>query len=134
MMRMIVNENIARSVIDQLRHRGHDVLSVKEEMRGEGDEEILARAEAEQRIVVTCDKDFGELAFRVQRPATCGIVLLRLSGSDPDADNRRILDILDSRTDWAGNFSVVTDDRVRMRAVPGTTGKEEDNSGGSRVN
>ena len=117
-MQMIVNENVTRTVIDELRQRGHDVLSVKESMRGEGDDVILARAEAEQRLVVTHDKDFGELAFRFRLPATCGIVLFRLSGSEPDADNQRILDVLESRTDWAGHFSVVTDDRVRMRLMP----------------
>ena len=117
-MRMIVNENVTRTVIDELRRQGHDVISVKESMRGAGDDVILARAEAEQRLVVTHDKDFGELAFRFRLPATCGIVLFRLSGSEPDADNQRILDVLESRTDWAGHFSVVTDDRVRMRPLP----------------
>ena len=77
-MRMIVKENVTRTVIDELRQRGHDVISVKESMRGEGDNVILARAEVEQRFVVTHDKDFGELAFRFRLPATCGIVLLRL--------------------------------------------------------
>ncbi len=115
---MIVNENITRTVIYELRQRGHDVLSVKESMRGEGDDVILARAEAEQRLVVTHDKDFGELAFRFRLPATCGIVLFRLSGSEPDADNQRILDVLEGRTDWASHFSVVTDDRIRMRPLP----------------
>jgi hypothetical protein len=44
--------------------------------------------------------------------------LFRLTGSDPDADNRRLLEALENRTDWAGHFSVVTDDRMRMRPLP----------------
>jgi predicted nuclease of predicted toxin-antitoxin system len=71
-MRWIVNENVAGMVIRSLRDRGHDVLSVKETMRGAGDPEILARAQAEERIVVTHDKDFGELAFRYGLPARSG--------------------------------------------------------------
>jgi predicted nuclease of predicted toxin-antitoxin system len=117
-MRLLVNENVTGTVITELRQRGHDVLSVKESMRGEVDTVILARAQAEQRVVVTHDKDFGELAFRTQLPASCGVVLFRLTGSDPDADNTRFLEALESRTDWAGNFSVVTDDRIRMRPLP----------------
>lgn len=117
-MRIIANENVTRTVIDQLRQLGHDVISVKESMRGQADNAILARAETEQRLVVTHDKDFGELAFRLQLPATCGVVLFRLSGSDPDADNQRMLTVLESRDDWAGHFSVVTDERVRMRPLP----------------
>src|SRR5205807_9253471 len=101
----------SRTVITELRKRGHDVLSVKESMRAEKDDAILARAQVEQRIVVTQDKDFGELAFRSRLPASCGIILFRLAGGDRDADNRRVLEALQSRTDWAGHFSVVTDDR-----------------------
>jgi predicted nuclease of predicted toxin-antitoxin system len=101
-------------------------LSAKESMRSEADGAILARAQAEERIVLTHDKDFGELAFRSQLPASCGVVLCRLTGSDPDTDNRRILQALESRTDWAGHFSVVTDDRIRMRPLPSVPAASED--------
>jgi predicted nuclease of predicted toxin-antitoxin system len=117
-LRFLVNENVSATVIQELRHGGHDLLSVKESMRSERDEVILSRAQAEQRTVVTHDKDFGELAFRSRLPATCGIILLRLTGSDRETDNRRILEALESRTDWAGHFSVVTDSRIRMRPLP----------------
>lgn len=117
-MRMVLNENLSATVIAELRQRGHDVLSVKESMRSAPDDIILARAQAEQRLVVTHDKDFGELAFRARLPAACGIVLLRLSGTDRDTDNRRVLEALESRTDWAGHFAVVTDAGIRMRPLP----------------
>jgi hypothetical protein len=65
------------------------------------------------------DKDFGELAFRSLLPASCGVILFRLAGMDPETDNQRILEAVESRTDWAGHFSVVTDDRIRMRPLPG---------------
>ena len=87
-------------------------------MRGADDQTILARAQAESRLVVTQDKDFGELAFRLGLPAECGIILFRLAGDDPDGDIRRIVEVIESRTDWAGQFAVVTDDRIRMRPVP----------------
>jgi hypothetical protein len=53
------------------------VLSVKESMRSEEDDVILARAQAEDRIVVTHDKDFGELAFRCHLPASFGVIQLQ---------------------------------------------------------
>jgi predicted nuclease of predicted toxin-antitoxin system len=95
-MRLLVNENVTRTVIQELRRRGHDVLSVKESIRSEADDAILARAQREERIAVTHDKDFGELAFRSGLPAACGVVLLRLAGSDPGTDNRRIVEALES--------------------------------------
>jgi predicted nuclease of predicted toxin-antitoxin system len=116
-MKMIANENIAGAVVRELRRRGHDVLSVKESMRGAADRAVLLRAGAERRLIVTHDKDFGELAFRHRHPASCGIILFRLSGADPSADHRRVLEVIDSRSDWIGQFSVVTDDRIRMRRL-----------------
>jgi predicted nuclease of predicted toxin-antitoxin system len=115
-MRFLLNENVSGTVIQELRHQGHDVVSVKESMRSEADHVILARAQKEQRIILTHDKDFGELAFGSQLPASCGIILFRLAGSNPDT--RRILAALESRSDWVGHFSVVTDDRIRMRPLP----------------
>ncbi len=73
-MRFLADENVTATVIRVLRQRGDDVLSVKESMRSERDEVILARAQAEQRIVVTHDKDFGELTFRSRLPASCGVI------------------------------------------------------------
>jgi hypothetical protein len=46
------------------------------------------------------------------------VILLRLAGNDPDADNQRALQAIESRADWAGHFSVVSDDRIRMRPLP----------------
>jgi len=122
-MRIIANENVSGSVIRALRDRGHDVLSVKESMRSGSDEAVLARAQSEQRVVITHDKDFGELAFRHGLPATCGVILLRLSGSDPESDSERALGALESRSDWEGHFAVVEQDRIRIRPLP-TSGGE----------
>ena len=117
-MRLLLNENISRTVIEELRHRGHDVLAVKEAIPGAKDEAILARAQVEQRLVITQDKDFGELAFGAGLPASCGILLFRLSGANPNVDNRRMIEVVESRTDWMGNFAVATEDRVRIRPLP----------------
>jgi predicted nuclease of predicted toxin-antitoxin system len=62
-MRFLANENISGGVILGLRNLGHDVLSAKESMPSASDEEILAYAESQNRIVVTHDKDFGEDIF-----------------------------------------------------------------------
>jgi hypothetical protein len=72
----------------------------------------------ESRLVVTQDKDFGELAFHIGLPADCGIVLFRLSGSDPLADNRRMVEVISARTDWAGHFAVADDSHIRIRPLP----------------
>jgi len=117
-MRIALNENISSTVAAELLSRGHDVLAVKESMRGAKDADILSRAQDESRVLVTQDKDFGELAYARRLPADCGIILFRLSGKSPDADNRRIVEVIESRNDWRGHFAVATDDRVRLRPLP----------------
>jgi predicted nuclease of predicted toxin-antitoxin system len=97
---------------------GHDVVSVKETMRGATDPEVLAQAQAQERLVVTFDKDFGELAYRFGLPAASGVILFRLSGPSPEIDNARALAALASGIEWAGSFSVVTNDRIRVRPLP----------------
>ncbi len=118
-MRLLVDENVSSTVIRALRERGHDVVSVKEALRGADDASILARAQAEGRLVVTHDKDFGELAFRAGLPATSGIVLFRLAGTSPAEDSRRVIEVLESGIEWVGQFAVVTNDRIRTRPLPG---------------
>jgi predicted nuclease of predicted toxin-antitoxin system len=115
---ILANENLPASAIAALRAAGHDVLWAKESLRGEPDSVILARAQMEGRLVVTQDKDFGELAFRFRLPAKCGVILLRLTGDDPDADIARMIAVISTRADWTGQFVVATDDQIRIRPLP----------------
>ena len=117
-MRIIANENISRSVIRKLRENGHNVLSIKESLIGASDPAVLALAQSEKRIIITHDKDFGELAFCSNLPSDSGVILFRISGTSPDIDNQRIIVVLESRTDWEGLFSVVDDFRIRMGPLP----------------
>jgi predicted nuclease of predicted toxin-antitoxin system len=59
----------------ELQAAGHDVLWTGDLAQDPGDEEILAQAHREQRVLITLDKDFGELAIRRNLPH-CGIVRL----------------------------------------------------------
>jgi predicted nuclease of predicted toxin-antitoxin system len=117
-MRIIANENVMATLVSELRNRSHDVLWVKESMRGAEDNRILGKAQTEQRLVLTHDKDFGELAFRYGLPAACGVLLIRLSGGGRQADIDQVLSVIDCRDDWAGHFSVISRGRLRMRPLP----------------
>lgn len=117
-MRILANENVPGPVITALRARGNDVAAIKETMPGAPDRAVLERARAEARLVITFDKDFGELAVRFGLAAPAGVILLRLSGTSPDVDNSGAVAALTSRNDWDGHFAVVTDDRIRLRRLP----------------
>lgn len=85
---------------------------------GSSDRVVLARAQAENRVIVTFNKDFGELAFRVGIPAASGIVLFRIASSSSERIAKLVVVVLASRTDWAGHFTVVEPDRIRMKLLP----------------
>ena len=66
-MRFLVDENVGPSVAHWLSTEGHNTASVYVETRGISDREIIRRASEEDRILITCDKDFGDLVFRERR-------------------------------------------------------------------
>ncbi|SRR6266508_2998836 len=117
-MRILADENVAGEIVEALRQRGHDVGWIRADAPGSADSEVLRRAASEERIVVTFDKDFGELAFRFRLPAASGIVLLRVAALSPSRLASIVVGALESREDWSGHFSVVEPDRIRMTPLP----------------
>jgi predicted nuclease of predicted toxin-antitoxin system len=117
-MRVLANENVPRSAIEALRARGHDVVWARTDLPGADDETILQVAQREERVVVTQDKDFGELAFHYGLPASCGVVLFRLQLPGPEAAARRICAALEERDEWTGVFAVIEEGRTRTRPLP----------------
>ena len=116
-MRILADENVPYPVVEALRFRGHDVVWMGEVSPGSTDEEVLAWAVREERLLLSLDKDFGELAFARRLPAACGVVLLRLSAANPEDLARKVLSALGSRSDWQGHFSVIMQNRIRMRPL-----------------
>jgi len=117
-VRLLADENLPGDAVPALRAAGHDVVWIRTDGPGSTDQVILARAQREARILSTFDKDFGELAWRARLPAACGVVLLRLPMPSPEDVGRVIATVIDSRSDWAGHFTVVEDKRIRMRRLP----------------
>ena len=79
---------------------------------------LLRRASEESRLLVTFDKDFGDLAFRARMPVSHGIVLFRLANIPVDSVPQFVADSLASQVEWEGHFSVISERRIRMRAIP----------------
>lgn len=118
-MRWLANENFPRDAVELLRTNGHDVAWVRTDSPGATDPQVLARAVAEQRVLLTFDKDFGQLVFQAGHETSCGVVLFRISVPSSAIAAQKILDALRQRTDWAGHFSTVEDDRIRIVNLPG---------------
>jgi predicted nuclease of predicted toxin-antitoxin system len=116
-MRLVADENVPLKAVLLLREKGHDVLSISESLPKTSDEDILKTAERDGRIILSFDKDFGELAFCSELPISCGIILLRIPLLSVDYITSIIVDAVQSRSDWAGHFAVVEPGRIRMREL-----------------
>ena len=98
----------------QLLAAGHDVVWTGES-EDPGDEKILAHAYSEQRIVVTLDKDFGELVYRLKK-AHHGIILIRLAGYHPLDKADIVVKILSKhKIELLNAFTVIQANAVRIR-------------------
>jgi len=117
-MRFLANENVSLDAIVALREKGHDVIWIRTDAPGSKDRAVLEWAEAEKRLILTFDKDFGELAYQVRIPSSSGVILFRISTLSPSMVAQKVIEVLESRTDWTGHFSVIEDTRIRMRTLP----------------
>ncbi len=117
-MRILANENFPADAVSALRDHGHDVAWVRTDSPGISDPEVLDRAQREARILITFDKDFGELAYRLKLPALNGIILFRISASSSNQVAQAAVAAIESRADWSGHFAVVEDSRIRMTPLP----------------
>jgi predicted nuclease of predicted toxin-antitoxin system len=117
-MRFRANENFPLDAVTALRTAGHDVAWVRADAPGSTDRQVLDRAIAEERVLLTLDKDFGEMAFHSGLPPACCVVLCRFQAPSAAVLARWVLAAIQARTDWAGHFSVAEPARIRMRPLP----------------
>lgn len=116
-MRFLADECCPRQVLDALRRAGHDVRYIAEDARGCGDDEVLATAFEQDRLILTEDFDFGELAVRRGLPSR-GIVLIAM-GSEPVSARILRVEELVSRHAAAlpGHLTIVDAKRIRRRPL-----------------
>jgi len=116
-LRFLADENFPRAAVAALEAAGHDIAWVRLAAPGAADADVLAAAARESRVLLTFDKDFGELAARSALPPGCGIVLFRVPAPSSDPAGQRLAARIAARDDWNGHFSVVEPSRVRMRRL-----------------
>lgn len=121
-MRLLADENIAAETVGALREPGHDVAWIAADAAEPSDKEVLERTVSDNRIIMTFDKDFGELAFPQGIPMSTGVILLRVQAPDPATATQIVVAAIESRDDWSGHFSVVENRRLRMTPLPGSSG------------
>jgi predicted nuclease of predicted toxin-antitoxin system len=118
-MKWLADENISGSAIAFLRQRGQEVFSVARLAPSVPDEQVIQIALDRQCILLSFDRDHGDLIFGQAVPPPPAVVYLRLYPPNPEA-LEKILSVLIDLGDSGlnGQFTVVTPDGIRQRALP----------------
>jgi len=116
-MNILADESVERQVVEHLRQDGHAVLYVAEMEPGITDDVVLNRANEKLALLMTADKDLGELIFHQQQLSSGGVVLLRLAGLSADRKASIVSAAVSQHADeLPQSFSVIAPGVVRIRA------------------
>ena len=116
-MILVTDESVDHPVIKGLQGDGHEVLDVAARSPSIPDETVLDWANDRGAVLVTADKDFGELVFR-RKLVHAGVILLRLAGLPNDRKADVVVELLRHRADeLPGRFTIVSPGQARIRRI-----------------
>ncbi len=111
-MKFLVDSCLSKYAVDELRQSNYDTVWIAEENNDPGDEVILKRAYKENRILVTADKDFGELVFVFQSNHKAIIRLVNIRAID---HGKKILEVITKYKKELNSNPLITVDNYRVR-------------------
>jgi len=115
-MKFLANENFPAPSVFLLRTNGIDIKSVQEDAPGITDAEVIALAQRDDRIILTFDKDYGEMIFRYASDRPPAVIFFRFKGASPLFAGDAILAYLNSNEmSFSGVFTVVEEQNIRQR-------------------
>ena len=115
MMRLLADENISPKTIQIIQQQGIDVTSIRDTKPGVTDREVVKIANREKRVIVTFDKDFGEIIIRNGFKAP-GLILLRINKT-PAEVAKRILDVAKRGIPLEGKIVVIQENKIRIQSI-----------------
>ena len=117
MIRFLADENVSRLVVERLCSAGWDVSAIGGALSGASDSDVLDAARREGRILVTEDRDFGEMVVR-RKLGVAGVILLGLDRLSNQAEAELVARIVTTHADkLLGNLMVIEPGRVRLRPL-----------------
>lgn len=120
-MRFLANENVPRGSVLYLRSANLTTAYGSEDAVGASDSELLARAVNQERIILTFDRDYGELIYRVRMPSPVGIVYFRYSPATPEEPAQDLIRLLSvEKISLEQLFTVYERTQIRQRSLPQT--------------
>lgn len=116
-MKILADENVDFGIIRQLRQKGIDVVSISEDFSGIKDREVLKIASENQYLLITEDKDFGELSYRLKLVHS-GILLIRLTDISRKERIELVTETIENHlAALCNNFSVLSKGGLRIKTT-----------------
>lgn len=118
-MKIVADESVDAGIVSRWRQDGFNVIAIAELSPGIDDDSVMNEANTNAAVLLTAEKDLGELVYRLGR-VHHGIVLVRLSGLPPEAKPDLVGDaIAEHQHELAGSFTVISPGAIRVRrALP----------------
>ncbi len=114
-MNLLADESVDKPIVDRLRQNGHAVLYIADINPSIDDDTVLHQANQNNALLMTSDKDFGELIFR-RGQIHAGVVLLRLAGLSAETKAKTVSTVIADRGhELFSAFSVISPGRIRIR-------------------
>ncbi len=119
-MKFLADENVPLPSAVLLRKLGWDIRHIAEDCPSEKDSAVMKMAKDEERIIITFDRDYGELVFRRMQPPPAGIIYLRFDPYYPTQAGEIIAELKEKfQMDFTGKFTVIRHDgHIRQRPLP----------------
>lgn len=118
MPQFLADESCDFAVVRALRSAGYDVLAIAEIAPQTQDPDVIALATRERRVLLTEDKDFGQLVYAELREFS-GVILIRFPASERSFLPAAVLEAVKELGDkLAGTFVVLTPRRIRIGRDP----------------
>lgn len=115
---LLANENFPLPSVVLLRERGYDIFAVAETARSISDQQVLSVAVAENRWILTFDRDYGELIYAREAPVPPAVLYMRLASYRPEEPGHLLIEMLENSSQFHGYFVVVEKDGWRKRPLP----------------
>jgi predicted nuclease of predicted toxin-antitoxin system len=114
-VKIVADESVDKQIVDKLRTQGHEVLYIAELDPGIDDETVLLRSRESNALLLTADKDFGDLVFR-QRLLHSGVLLIRFAGLTSDEKASTIAGVFELHGEaMSKRFAVLSKRSLRLR-------------------
>ena len=115
-MRLLANENFPLTSVKILEKAGYDIIYAGLDFIGILDNEVIDIAIKEERIIITFDRDYGELIFKKGYRPKAGVIFLRWNGFLPDEPGKYLIELFNTKEiKYNSRLTVITEKNIRQR-------------------